>query len=111
MREQGAQLRHGGERVGARELGQVRKRRQRAQRPQRLTRQAGESAREHLEVARLAFARVVVARWWDLAALGALVQQDREDLVARDAVDHRVVDLRQQRDMAVRQPVDQVDLP
>ena len=53
----------------------------------------------------------LVRRGRELAALRARVEQDAEDLVARDAVDHRVVHLRQQRHAPVRQALDQVELP
>src|SRR3954454_9258852 len=93
-------------------FGSVRQRRRdRAQRAQRLARQPEDAAAEQLEVAGHAARRRGGIGRRQLAALGARVEQDREDLVARDAVDDGVVDLRQQRDVAVRQAVDQVDLP
>ena len=85
--------------------------RRRAQHPQRLAREPEHSAREHLEVARHALAGGVAGGRVDLAALRALVEQHRQDLVARDAVDDRVVDLRQQRDVTALEAVDQVQLP
>src|SRR3954447_15980128 len=82
----------------------------RATRP-RSSRQPAAGAAEQLEVAGRAARRRRGIRRRQLAALGAGVEQHGEDLVARDAVDDGVVDLRQQRDVAVRQAVDQVDLP
>ena len=69
------------------------------------------AAAEHLELARdaLRLDRAVGRR--DLAALRAGVEQHAEDLVARHAVDDRVVDLGQQRHAPVLQAVDQVELP
>ena len=71
--------------------------RQAAQPAQRLARQAGDAAREHLELRRHARPARQRVAGGDLAALGRRVEQHAEDLVARDAVDRGVVDLGEQR--------------
>ena len=110
-RHAAGERRHARERVRAGQVEHVRQRaRDRAQRADRLAREAEHPAAEHLEVARYAL-RAPVGRRRDLPALGALVQQHGQDLVPRDAVDDGMVDLRQQRDAAVRQAVDDVELP
>ncbi len=43
--------------------------------------------------------------------LALLVEQDRDHVGARDAVDHRVVELAQQHPAAVGQPLDRPQLP
>ena len=111
-REHARQPRHDREGVGAGEVGQVRqRRRQRAQRAQRLARHAEQPAAEHLEVAGDALARLARRLRRQLLALGARVEQHAEDLVARHAVDHRVVQLGQHRHAAALEPLDQVQLP
>src|SRR3712207_9428398 len=85
--------------------------RHRARRAQRLQRQAGHAAAEHLQRARDALARPRAVGRVDLAPGGLEVEQDAEDLRARHAVDDRVVDLRQQRAVPVLEPVDEVELP
>ena len=105
---------HAGERVRARQLGQVAAARSATERSARSgwRRQARQPAAEHLELAGDALGRCTarVGRR-DLAPLGARVEQHAEDLVARHAVDDRVVDLGQQRHAAALQAVDQVELP
>ena len=89
-----------GERGGAREgsgaweVGQVRQHPgNRAQGADWLAGKPEHAAAEHLEVGGHPFAVVVVAGRVDLAALGARVQDRRQDLVARHAVHRGVVDL------------------
>src|SRR5204863_8931374 len=67
---------------------------------------------EHLELGRLALTlgRILLGGR-DLASLGAQVEQGGQDLVARYAVDHRVVDLREEGDATALEPVDEVELP
>ena len=77
---------------------------------QRVARDAQQAAREHLEVAGLR-RHGVLAPLRHFAPLGREVEQRAEDLGAGDAVDDRVVDLREQRDLAVGEAVDQIGLP
>ena len=103
---------HAREGVGAGQVDQVGQRGgDRTQGPQRLVRQAAQAAAEHLQLTGRPLAAAVRRGRRDLPPLGARVEQDGEQLVARHAVHRRVVDLRQQRHAATLEPVDQVQLP
>ena len=85
---------------------------QRAQRAQRLAREAAQAAGEHLAVARNRRAGLRRGRLGVQHAPARLrVQQHGHDLVARDPVDDRVVDLGQQCDAPALEAVDHVELP
>ena len=103
---------HAREGVGAGQVDQIGQRGgDRAQGPQRLVRQAEHAAAEHLQLTGRPLAAAVRRGRRDLPPLGARVEQDGEQLVARYAVHRRVVDLGQQRHATTLEPVDQVQLP
>ncbi len=68
-------------------------------------------AEQHLQLARLTLRAGCPRRLVLLRGLGTEVQKHPHDLRAGHAVDHGVVDLRQQRHVATAQPVDEVGLP
>jgi hypothetical protein len=72
-----------------------------AQHPQRVARQAGQAAGEHLQLAGLALVAVEGRRpVGQVATVGGEIQKQPHDLRAGQAVDHGMVDLRQHGDVA-----------
>ena len=83
---------------------------QRAEHSKRIAREAHQPAGQHLQIGRLPIGPIR-SRAGQLPALGREVEEHSHDLGAGEAVDQRVVDLREQRLLPVLQPVDQIELP
>ena len=79
--------------------------------PQLLARDAGDAAGEHLELVRGGRRRRLRRGGRDRPPLGGGIEQYAQDLGARDAVDRCVVDLREHRDAAALEALDDVHLP